>query len=102
MRLYERLDKLSENRLPQTAYAIPYESAEKALAGDRNASAYYRLLNGDWDFRYFERDVDVPLAIDIWDTLPVPSCWQMHGYDRPSRIPRRHFLPYFQKDDHGC
>ena len=86
MRLYERLDKLSENRLPQTAYAIPYESAEKALAGDRRQSAYYRLLNGDWNFRYFERDIDVPadpLTIDTWDTLPVPSCWQAHGYEHP-------------------
>lgn len=34
MREYERTDKLSENRLPQYAYAIPYESLEKALAGN--------------------------------------------------------------------
>ena len=55
MRDYERLDKLSENRLPQRAYYIPYDSLEKALAGDKNQSAYYRLLNGDWDFRYYDR-----------------------------------------------
>lgn len=86
MRKYERLDVLSENRLPQRAYYIPYESAEKALKGERKTSAYYRLLNGDWAFRYYERDVDVPADLDTitgWDTLPVPSCWQMHGYDEP-------------------
>ena len=39
MRKYERLDVLSENRLPQRAYYIPYESAEKALKGERKTSA---------------------------------------------------------------
>ncbi len=86
MRAYERLDRISENRLPQRAYYIPYDSLEKALAGDKNQSAYYRLLNGNWDFCYFERDADVPAEpdrIEKWDSLPVPSCWQMHGYDIP-------------------
>lgn len=86
MREYERLDKLSQNRLPQRAYYIPYESLEKALVGDRHQSAYYKLLNGIWDFAYYERDVDVPedvTAILHWETLPVPANWQMHGYDIP-------------------
>lgn len=86
MREYERLDRLSENRLPQRAYYIPYESLEKALAGDPAASAYYRLLNGEWDFCYFERDIDAPedpTAAVFTDKIPVPACWQMHGYDIP-------------------
>ena len=86
MRHYERLDKLSENRMPQRAYYIPYESLEKALHGDRVASSYYRLLTGDWDFAYFERDFDMPediQKISFSRTIPVPSCWQLHGYDKP-------------------
>lgn len=86
MREYERLDKRSENRLPTCAYTIPYDTLEKALAGDKTASAYYRCLNGEWDFRYFEREQDAPAdvtAITAWDTIPVPANWQMHGYDIP-------------------
>ncbi len=86
MRFYEKLDLISENRLPQRAYYIPYESEEKALVGNRQDSAYYRLLNGEWDFRYYPCDADLPCdltAIDAWDTIPVPSCWQMHGYEAP-------------------
>ncbi|MBE6778348.1 MAG: glycoside hydrolase family 2 [Ruminococcaceae bacterium] len=86
MRIYERLDKLSENRLPQRAYYIPYESEEKALAGNRHESAYYKLLNGVWDFKFYQRDFDLPedlTTIEGWDTLPVPSCWQMYGYEKP-------------------
>ena len=33
-RFFERLDKLSEGRLPQRAYYIPYDSLAKALAGE--------------------------------------------------------------------
>ncbi len=86
MRFYEQLDHISDNRLPQRAYYIPYDTEEKALVGNRQASAYYRLLNGEWDFRYYPCDHDLPqdlCAIDAWDTIPVPSCWQMHGYDAP-------------------
>ena len=86
MRTYENLNRISENRLPQRSYYIPYESLEKALAFDRKQSAYYRLLNGNWDFKYYPLDIDVPSldAITDWDALPVPACWQLHGYDRPA------------------
>ena len=49
MRYFENLHHLSENRCSPRAYYIPYDSLEKALAGDRTQSAYYQLLNGDWD-----------------------------------------------------
>ncbi len=83
MRIYENFEKTYENRMPQRAYYIPYESLEKALEGKKENSAYYKCLNGMWNFAYFERDIDVPDFITKWDSIPVPSCWQMHGYDKP-------------------
>ncbi|MBQ2614415.1 MAG: glycoside hydrolase family 2 [Clostridia bacterium] len=85
MRFYEDLTKRSENRMPQRASYIPYESLEKALAGKKEESKYYTCLNGDWDFAFYERDIDVPDITEItkWDKIPVPSCWQMHGYEFP-------------------
>lgn len=86
MRHYENPKIFCENRLPQRAYYIPYESLEKALAGDRHQSAYYRLLGGNWDFAFYERDFDLPEDISqvCFDaTIPVPSCWQNHGYEKP-------------------
>ena len=82
MREYERLDKISENREAPRAYYIPYDSLEKALKGVREESKFYYLLNGKWNFRYFDSDYDVPDKIEKWDTIPVPSCWQMYGYDQ--------------------
>lgn len=87
MREYERLDKLSYNRLPQRAYYIPYDTMEKALKGDKNQSNFYRLLNGEWDFCYFDREFDVPeylSEIKCWNKITVPSNWQMYGYDKPT------------------
>ena len=77
MRVYEDFRKTSENREPQRAYYIPYDSLEKALRGKREESEFYRLLNGDWNFKYFESEFDIPEKIDEWDTIPVPSCWQL-------------------------
>ena len=86
MRQYESLTVFAENRLPQRSYYIPYESVEKALAGNRFESCYFRLLNGNWDFAFYERDYDLPEdlgASDFAAQIPVPSCWQNHGYEKP-------------------
>lgn len=71
MRKYEDLTRLSENRLPQRSYYIPEGGAE------------YQLLNGMWRFQYTENG-DRATEPDTWDEIPVPSCWQMHGYDFPN------------------
>lgn len=44
-----------------------------------------QCLNGDWNFKYF---VSASLLGDInhidgWDTIPVPSEWQIKGYGKP-------------------
>ena len=83
MRKYESFTKLHENTLPPREYYIPYDTLEKALAGEKEASKQYLCLNGTWDFRYFSRDIDCPEVIADWQSIPVPSCWQSQGYEKP-------------------
>ena len=83
MRKYENLEFLHENTLKARAHYIPYDSIEKALEGDKAKSSYYTLLNGEWEFRYFSRDIDCPDVINERDKIDVPSCWQMRGYEKP-------------------
>ncbi len=83
MRDYENPEKTGDKLLKQRAYYIPYHSIETALEGKKEKSNYYYLLNGKWDFAYFERDRDVPEKIDRWDSIDVPSVWQMQGYEKP-------------------
>ncbi len=74
------------NRYKEHAYFIPYTDVFSALKGKKAFSPYYMLLNGEWNFKYFERYADVGENIEsITDyvTLPVPSNWQMYGYDVP-------------------
>ncbi len=72
MRHYENPQHTSENRCAPRSYYIPGGVSE------------YCLLNGTWSFAYFSRDIDVPEVIESWDTIPVPACWQLHGYENPN------------------
>ena len=72
MRNYENPQVTSENRCPARSYYIPGGKSE------------YHLLNGDWRFAFFSRDIDVPETVESWDTIPVPACWQLHGYENPN------------------
>ncbi|MBR5152814.1 MAG: glycoside hydrolase family 2 [Clostridia bacterium] len=83
MREYEDINKTSINREKQRSYYIPYDSPEKALKGDKTASKFYRLLNGKWKFRYFSCEDEIPERIRRWDTIEVPSNWQILGYEKP-------------------
>ena len=72
MRFYENLENIFVNRLPQRSYYIP----------ENNGA--YTLLNGEWKFKYFKFEEDYCENITDWDKIPVPSCWQMYGYEDPN------------------
>jgi beta-galactosidase len=67
-----------------------YPSAELARSADPARSPWRQSLNGTWKFNAVRRPADRPLEFyrpdyndAAWATLPVPSSWQMHGYDIP-------------------
>ena len=71
MRFYENLTQLSANRMAPRSFYIP------------EGEGVYTLLNGDWQFAYFENG-DAATEPAAWDTIEVPSCWQMKGYGHPN------------------
>ncbi len=91
----------SINRFPMHTDFFAYESLEKALAGDRTASANFLSLNGDWQFRWVanadERPTDFYTTTfddSQWGKMPVPvygnstvsailftSMWVLRGAD---------------------
>ncbi|GCB44670.1 glycoside hydrolase family 2 TIM barrel-domain containing protein [Streptomyces sp. NL15-2K] len=75
---------------PPHTTLMPYQDVRQALAGDRTRSPYRLTLDGKWKFAYADRpddrDTDFyrpDLDDSGWDTIPVPSAWQLHGYDFP-------------------
>ena len=83
MRQYENVKFFGENREKQRSYYIPYDSLDKALAFKKEDSPYYRLLNGIWQFNYYEAEEEADLNAKKWDEISVPSCWQAKGYEKP-------------------
>ena len=67
-----------EKRMPARAYYIPYTSADFS-----ENSVSVRSLDGIWDFRYYETIPEIPediTSVSYENTMPVPACWQCHGY----------------------
>ncbi|EAR02423.1 glycoside hydrolase family 2 TIM barrel-domain containing protein [Maribacter sp. HTCC2170] len=78
------------NKLEPHAFFIPFQSQESALSFDATRSDRYQLLNGYWDFSFIDNPDDTPnefysseYDISSWDSIPVPSNWQLHGHGMP-------------------
>ncbi len=78
------------NREKPHATMMIYPSAALARQGDRTRSPWFRSLNGRWKFHWVARPADRPADFyrpdfddSAWPTIPVPSNWQLHGFDIP-------------------
>ncbi len=95
---WEDETRFAENKEAGHATYMPYYS-EKELLADQE---YYRTpwvntkskavqsLNGTWRFHFVSEPSQRPTDfyksgydVSAWDTIPVPSNWEMQGYDRP-------------------
>ncbi|MFI2506921.1 glycoside hydrolase family 2 TIM barrel-domain containing protein [Streptomyces sp. NPDC018972] len=75
---------------PPHTTLMPYADVRQALAADRTRSPYRLSLDGTWKFAYADRPEDrdpdfhrTDTDDGDWDTIPVPSVWQLHGHDFP-------------------
>jgi beta-galactosidase len=79
------------NRLPMRATLFPYPDTQSARTMPREASPFFRSLNGNWQFHLAARPESVDPAFvapdfetgEGWSSIPVPSNWTMHGHDKP-------------------
>ena len=91
MNLYENPNILQENREKEHAYFVPFHSSESAAARENENSRFYKLLNGEWQFAYFGRCMDVPETVFSENAvlpakIKVPCSWQLAGYDVPQYL----------------
>ncbi|GEK89429.1 glycoside hydrolase family 2 TIM barrel-domain containing protein [Alkalibacterium putridalgicola] len=87
---YLKQDCLEVNRQPEHAYFFAYKDKESALSYDRSYSQGFTLLNGAWKFHYGRHPNDVDddffkkeFNDAAWESLHVPSHWEMKGYSKP-------------------
>ena len=95
---WEDETRFEENKEKGHATYLPYPS-EVEMKSDvvyyhapwlESRSEDMRSLNGDWFFHFVPEPAQRPLdfykeSYDVsgWKTIPVPSNWEMQGYDRP-------------------
>lgn len=86
MTFHEDPEQLHIGTLPDHCYFIPFAKGENAF-GERESSSRFELLNGEWEFGYYESIIDLPddfTETELPEKLSVPSNWQLQGnYDKP-------------------
>ena len=91
-----------ENKEPGHATYMPYASVEEMRADEfyktpwtTPQSSRVLSLNGVWKFNFVGAPEERPgeetfygdkADVSEWDTISVPSCWEMKGYDKPMYI----------------
>lgn len=98
---FEDLNICHQGTMPSRAYYIPASARMDDLVENRECSDRFQLLNGDWKFKYYknvrefeEHFYEEEYCTDDWDTIPVPSVWQNHGYDRHQYTNLRYSFPF--------
>ena len=100
-KLHTDFNVFEENKLDARSYFIPFSSVKRLVKTDfkneRYSSDRVTLLNGEWDFAYYEKLSYVPEILDTdiigFDSVTVPCTWQRTGYDQIAYINTRYPFP---------
>ena len=96
---------IGRNKEAAHAMLLPQPSLEAARdaapdAEGRLASPWQRSLNGDWRFHWAPRPAERPAGFEApdfddsgWDTIDVPSCWQLRGYGQNRYLNQPYCFP---------
>lgn len=86
---WENEQVIGINKLPARTTSFSFKSVDDAIKGDRDRSRMLSL-NGEWKFHFTPDSKNRPLDFymnyklyDQWDSIKVPSCWEMQGYGTP-------------------
>lgn len=78
------------NKLEARATFYSYENEALAKQNQREKSAWFKSLNGDWKFNWVPKPADASTTFQelnfntsSWKTIDVPSNWEMRGYGIP-------------------
>ena len=83
MKEFQRFDRIGTT--PHRSYYIPFaeEDAVRTKYGilDRTSSSRFTSLDGVWQIKQLDHVEDFAVNEMLGESIPVPSCVQMHGYD---------------------
>ncbi|MFO7683327.1 MAG: glycoside hydrolase family 2 TIM barrel-domain containing protein [Chloroflexota bacterium] len=97
--LYQNARIFGLNKEPGRCTSSSYPNAESALRG---TTPYELSLDGEWAFHFASKPAERPFLntpngplsfhqpdydVSAWDTIPVPSNWELQGYGAPIYAP---------------
>ena len=96
MKEYESFERIGVEK--HRSYYIPFaeQDAIKKRYGivNRNTSSRFLSLDGIWQIKAHKNVEEVIVGECLTETIPVPSCVQMHGYDYIQYINVRYPIPF--------
>ena len=93
---HENTEALHIGTLDKHCYFIPFSKGQDPFESREN-STRFELLNGDWDFKFYGSIIDIEddfISSGFDKKIPVPSNWQLHGYDKPQYTNVCYPIPY--------
>ncbi len=119
--IWEDETVFGQNKLPVVAAYTPYVGEQEMLSDAGHYakpwldphSVSRKSLDGVWSFNFVTSPDKRPDGLELsktgssafesWDSIPVPSCWEMQGYDRPIycnvEYPHSNTPPYINARD---
>ena len=101
MTCHEDASRLHVGTLPSHAWFVPFEESKESggqdIFGGKETSTRVEMLNGTWNFRYYDSVIDLEddfTKLKLTDKIPVPSNWQLHGYDKPQYVNINYPIPF--------
>ena len=96
---HEDASVLHVGALPTRAWFVPFDDkvADDKLFGGKEASSRVELLNGTWSFQYYDSVIDLEddfTKLKFTEKIPVPSNWQLFGYDIPQYTNLSYPIPF--------
>lgn len=101
---HEDPEVFQKNTLESHSYFIPFKKNQNPFE-EREKSECFELLNGKWDFSYYDSIIDMPDSFcseKPQTKIDVPSNWQLHGFDKPQYTNVNYPIPFnppFVPDD---
>ena len=83
--LHRDINALSVNVQDKRTEVVFFPEAEAALSRNIEQSPFYKSLNGEWDFLYFDSEKMVPESLTSlqWNKIIVPGNWEIQGWGIP-------------------
>ena len=95
MKEYEKFERIGTTL--HRSYYIPFSDTDiiekKNKIIDRTSSSRFMSLDGIWQIKQHAHVEDFELNEDLDNTIPVPACVQMHGYDQIQYLNIRYPFP---------